>query len=56
MRLRTQKQPQVKKELCRLLDDVDVNVDGNLVMTSLYERPSSVQTHVEGRRGRGVSI
>ena len=24
MRLRTQKQPQVKKELCRALDDVDV--------------------------------
>ena len=27
MRLRTQKQPQVKKELCRALDDVDVDVD-----------------------------
>ena len=24
---RTQKQPQVKKELCRVLDDVDVDVD-----------------------------
>ena len=27
MRLRTQKQPQVKKELCRVLDDVDLDVD-----------------------------
>ena len=27
MRPRTQKQPQVKKELCRVLDDVDVDVD-----------------------------
>ena len=27
MRPRTQKQPQVKKELCRALDDVDVDVD-----------------------------
>ena len=26
MRPRTQKQPQVKKELCRVLDDVDVSV------------------------------
>ena len=26
MRPRTQKQPQVKKELCRALDDVDVDV------------------------------
>ena len=26
MRPRTQKQPQVKKELCRVLDDVDVDV------------------------------
>ena len=25
MRPRTQKQPQVKKELCRVLDDVDVD-------------------------------
>ena len=31
MRPRTQKQPQVKKELCRVLDDVDVDVDGELV-------------------------
>ena len=27
MRPRTQKQQQVKKELCRVLDDVDVDVD-----------------------------
>ena len=27
MRPRTQKQPQVKKELCRALDDVDVDVE-----------------------------
>ena len=27
MRPRTQKQPQVKNELCRVLDDVDVDVD-----------------------------
>ena len=27
MRPRKQKQPQVKKELCRVLDDVDVDVD-----------------------------
>ena len=27
MRPRTQNQPQVKKELCRALDDVDVDVD-----------------------------
>ena len=27
MRPRTQKQPQVKNELCRALDDVDVDVD-----------------------------
>ena len=27
MRPRTQKQPQVKKELCRALDDVDVDVN-----------------------------
>ena len=27
MRPRTQKQPQVKKELCRVLDDVDVDVE-----------------------------
>ena len=27
MRPRTQKQPQVKKELCRVLDDVDVDGD-----------------------------
>ena len=26
MRPRTQKQPQVKKELCRVLDDVDVDI------------------------------
>ena len=26
MRPRTQKQPRVKKELCRVLDDVDVDV------------------------------
>ena len=30
MRPRTQKQPQVKKELCRALDDVDVDVDVSL--------------------------
>ena len=30
MRPRTQKQPQVKKELCRALDDVDVDVDVDL--------------------------
>ena len=27
MRPRTQKQPQAKKELCRALDDVDVDVN-----------------------------
>ena len=27
MRPRTQKQPQVKKELCQVLDDVDVDVN-----------------------------
>ena len=27
MRPRTQKQPQVRKEPCRVLDDVDVDVD-----------------------------
>ena len=27
MRPRTQKQPQVKKEPCQVLDDVDVDVD-----------------------------
>ena len=38
---RTQKQPQVKKELCRVLDDVDVDVDvetGNLInFVSVFE-------------------
>ena len=29
MRPRTQKQPQVKKELCRVLDDVDVDVESS---------------------------
>ena len=29
MRPRTQKQPQVKKELCRVLDDVDVIFQGS---------------------------
>ena len=33
MRPRTQKQPLVKKELCRALDDVDVDVD---VETAYY--------------------
>ena len=32
MRPRTQKQPQVKKELCRALDDVDVDVDVLMVV------------------------
>ena len=34
MRPRTQKQPQVKKELCRVLDDVhvDVDVEGRVVI------------------------
>ena len=31
MRPRTQKQPQVKKELCRALDDVDVDVDVEMI-------------------------
>ena len=31
MRPRTQKQPQVKKELCRVLDEVDVDVDDGLM-------------------------
>ena len=30
MRPRTQKQPQVRKEPCRVLDDVDVDVDVRL--------------------------
>ena len=34
MRPRTQKQPQVKKELCRVLDDVDVDVDSQQVRKS----------------------
>ena len=41
MRPRTQKQPQVKKEPCRVLDDVDVDVDvetGNLInFVSVFE-------------------
>ena len=31
MRPRAQKQPQVKKEPCRVLDDVDVDVDVDVV-------------------------
>ena len=31
MRPRTQKQPQVKKELCRVLDNVDVDVDVDIL-------------------------
>ena len=30
MRPRTQKQPQVKKEPCRVLDDVDVDLHGGV--------------------------
>ena len=37
MRPRTQKQPQVKKELCRVLDDVDVDVDFCIV-NNLFQR------------------
>ena len=39
MRPRTQKQPQVKKEPCRVLDDVDVDVEtANLInFVSVFE-------------------
>ena len=39
MRPRTQKQPQVKKELCRALDDVDVDVKVSGCDTSGAVRP-----------------
>ena len=35
MRPRTQKQPQVKKELCRVLDDVDVDYTFSLLFNLL---------------------
>ena len=35
MRPRTQKQPQVKKELCRVLDDVDVDVEMSKIINLL---------------------
>ena len=35
MRPRTQKQPQVKKELCRALDYVNVNVNVNLPIVKM---------------------
>ena len=41
MRPRTQKQPQVKKELCRVLDDVDVDVD-DIQLSMLYMSVRSV--------------
>ena len=48
MRPRTQKQPQVKKELCRALDDVDVDVDDqqcdfNFYLNSFSKRTCSEQ-------------
>ena len=49
MRPRTQKQPQVKKEPCRVLDDVDVDVDvetGNLInFVSVFEVLSFPSTY-----------
>ena len=35
MRPRTQKRPQVKKELCRVLDDVDVELERHFAI-ALY--------------------
>ena len=41
MRPRTQKQPQVKKELCRVLDDVDVDVDNILSVAGMFNRQTA---------------
>ena len=49
MRPRTQKQPQVKKELCRALDDVDVDVDMSAARRGFCHVSSPSPVHVPKR-------
>ena len=49
MRPRTQKQPQVKKELCRVLDYVNVNVNNNNNNNNSFVNEIHVSLHRQGK-------